>query len=53
VLERHPQIDGVRPILAICLSAQGRHSEADEQLTKKVRADAAADQDIAYWLASA
>lgn len=53
VLERHPQIDGVRPILAICLSAQGRHSEADEQLTRKVRAVAAADHDIAYWLASA
>ena len=37
VLERHPQIDGIRPILAIFLSAQGRHSEANEQLTKKAR----------------
>lgn len=53
VLEQHPEMDGIRPILAICLSAQGRHGEADEQLTKKVRQAAAADHDIAYWLASA
>jgi len=53
VLERHPDIDGIRPILAIFLSAQGRHREATEQLTKKVREIAAGDHDIAYWLASA
>jgi tetratricopeptide (TPR) repeat protein len=53
VLERHSDIDGIRPILAIFLSAQGRHREATEQLTKKVREIAAADHDIAYWLASA
>ncbi|HKY27132.1 MAG TPA: protein kinase [Pyrinomonadaceae bacterium] len=53
VLEQHPEIDGIRPILAICLSAQGKHTEADEQLTKKVRRTAAGDHDIAYWLASA
>jgi serine/threonine-protein kinase len=53
VLQRHPEIDGIRPILAICLSAQGRHREASEQLTEKVREVAAADHDIAYWLASA
>ena len=53
VLERHPQIDGIRPILAMFLSAQGRHSEANEQLTKKAREAGATDHDIAYWLASA
>ncbi|MGH9966382.1 MAG: protein kinase domain-containing protein [Pyrinomonadaceae bacterium] len=53
VLQQHPQMDGIRPILAICLSAQGRHREADEQLTKKVRKTAAGDHDIAYWLATA
>ena len=47
------QIDGIRPILAICLSAQGKHTEANEQLTQKVRQVAAADHDISYWLASA
>ena len=53
VLHRHPQIDGVRPILAICLSAQGQHTKANEQLTPKVRQVAEADYDISYWLASA
>jgi serine/threonine-protein kinase len=53
VLQQHPQMDGVRPILAIFLSAQGRHREADEQLTEKTRDAAAADHDIAYWLATA
>ena len=53
VLQRHPQMDGIRPILAICLSAQGQHTKANEQLTSKVRQVAEADYDIAYWLASA
>ncbi|CAN5853443.1 serine/threonine-protein kinase [soil metagenome] len=53
VLEHHPQMDGVRPILAMFLSAQGRHREADEQLTEKVRVAAAGDHDVAYWLGTA
>ncbi|MCM3905301.1 MAG: protein kinase [Pyrinomonadaceae bacterium] len=53
MLNQHPQMDGVRPILAMFLSAQGRHREADEQLTEKVRGAAAADHDVAYWLATA
>ena len=28
-------MDGIRPILAICLSAQGKHELANEQLTEK------------------
>ena len=46
-------MDGVRPILAMFLSAQGRHREADEQLTEKVKVAAAADHDVSYWLATA
>lgn len=53
VLLRHPQMDGIRPILAIGLSAQGQHTKANEQLTQKVRLVAEADYDISYWLASA
>jgi len=53
VLERHPQMDGIRPILATCLSAQGKHELANKQLTQRVKVAAAADHDIAYWLASA
>ena len=53
VLLRHPQMDGIRPVLAIALSAQGHHTKANEQLTQKVRLVAEADYDISYWLASA
>ena len=53
VLKQHPQMDGVRPILAFCLSALGKHREADEQLTEKVKGAAAADHDVAYWIATA
>ncbi len=53
VLERHPTMDGIRPILATCLSAQGKHELADQQLTQKVKVAAASDHDIPYWLASA
>lgn len=53
MLNQHPQMDGIRPILAMFLSAQGRHPEADEQLTEKVRDAAASDHDVAYWLATA
>ncbi|HAF24484.1 MAG TPA: hypothetical protein DCK93_16535 [Blastocatellia bacterium] len=53
VLERHPKMDGIRPILAICLSAQGKHEQANKHLTEKVKIAAASDHDIAYWLASA
>src|SRR2546421_2490923 len=53
VLARHPKMDGIRPVLAICLSAQGKHELANQQLTDRVKIAAAADHDIAYWLASA
>lgn len=53
VLERHPRMDGIRPILATCLSAQGKHELANKQLTERVKVAAASDHDIAYWLASA
>ena len=53
VLARHPKMDGIRPVLAICLSAQGKHELANQQLTDRVKVAAAADHDIAYWLASA
>jgi TolB-like protein/tetratricopeptide (TPR) repeat protein/tRNA A-37 threonylcarbamoyl transferase component Bud32 len=53
VLEHHPQMDGIRPILATCLSAQGKHELANKQITERVKLAAASDHDIAYWLASA
>ena len=53
VLEKHPRMDGIRPILATCLSAQGKHELANAQLTERVKVAAALDHDIAYWLGSA
>ncbi len=53
VLQSHPTLDGVRPILAIFLSAQGKYQDANELLTAKVKEVAAADYDIAYWVGSA
>ncbi|MEJ7616028.1 MAG: tetratricopeptide repeat protein [Pyrinomonadaceae bacterium] len=53
VLARQPKLDGIRPILAMCLSAQGQHSEARRELNERVRETAEADHDVAYWLAAA
>lgn len=53
LLERHPKMDGIRPILATCLSAQAKHELANKQITERVKVAAAADHDVAYWLASA
>jgi serine/threonine protein kinase/tetratricopeptide (TPR) repeat protein len=52
VLRHHPHLDGVRPVLAWCLSARGGHEKARELITDRVREIAAADHDIAFWLAS-
>jgi len=53
VLERHPKMDGIRPILAVCLSALGQHQAARAQFTERVKETAIVDWDIPYWLASA
>jgi len=53
VLSAHPEMDSVRPLLAMCLSRLGEHEEARAELTERVKAGAAVDPDIAYWLASA
>ena len=52
-VEGHPEMDGVRPLLSMCLSRQGRTREARSELTERVQVAASADPDIAYWLASA
>src|SRR5205823_3805593 len=53
VLKSHPEMDGIRPHLAIALSMLGRHEEARAQLTDRVKQLADADHDSPYWLASA
>jgi len=53
VLEEHPTMDGIRPLLSQQLVQLGDPAAARAQLTERVRETAAADHDIAYWLATA
>lgn len=53
VLVNHPEIDGIRPLFAMCLSALGEHEAARAQLTDRVKEVALADHDVPYWLGSA
>jgi serine/threonine protein kinase/tetratricopeptide (TPR) repeat protein len=53
VLEEHPTMDGIRPLLAQQLIGQGELDAARAQLNDRVREAADADHDIAYWLATA
>jgi len=52
VLRQNPNFDGLQPILGWCLSAQGEHDAARAVISERVRETAAADYDIALWLAS-
>ena len=52
VVEKHPNVHGVRPFLAMFLSAQGKHEEALAQLNSDVIRNAEVDPDIAYSVAS-
>lgn len=52
VLRQHPHFDGVQVVLAWCLGARGEHERARALITERVRETAAADHDIALWLAS-
>ncbi len=51
-IETHPNMHGIRPFMAMFLSAQGKHDEARAQLTPDVIRNAEVDADIAYSLAS-
>src|SRR5215208_1769959 len=53
VLDEHPTMDGIRPLLAQQLIKLGEADAAREQLTDRVREAADADHDIAYWLGTA
>src|SRR5262249_6275723 len=52
VLAANPNLHGVRPFLAICLSKQRKHEEARAELNDNVRRTASVDPDIAYAFAS-
>jgi tetratricopeptide (TPR) repeat protein len=52
VLRQNPHFDGLLPVLGWCLSARGEHQQARALVTERVKETAAADHDIALWLAS-
>lgn len=52
VVAGHPTMHGIRPFLAMFLSAQGKHQEARSQLNSAVIRNAEVDPDIAYSVAS-
>jgi serine/threonine-protein kinase len=52
VLEQNPNLHGVRPFLAMCLSKRGEHEAARAELNEAVQRTAAVDPDIAYAVAS-
>jgi eukaryotic-like serine/threonine-protein kinase len=52
VLRQNPHFDGLLPVLGWCLSARGEHERARALVTERVKETAAADHDIALWLAS-
>jgi len=51
-VDDHPNLHGIRPFLAMFLSAQGKHEEARAQLNNSVIRNAEVDPDIAYSVAS-
>jgi len=51
-VDDHPKLHGIRPFMAMFLSAQGKHEEARTQLNPSVIRNAEVDPDIAYSVAS-
>ena len=52
IVTDHPNLNGVRPFLAMSLSRQGKHGEALAELTESVKRNATVDPDIAYAVGS-
>jgi serine/threonine-protein kinase len=52
VVEKHPNMHGIRPFMAMFLSAQGKHEEALAQLSTDVKRNGEVDADISYSIGS-
>jgi eukaryotic-like serine/threonine-protein kinase len=52
VLHQHPHFDALQVLRAWCLNKRGDHEEARALITEHVKDIAAADHDVAIWLAS-
>jgi serine/threonine protein kinase/tetratricopeptide (TPR) repeat protein len=53
VVEKHPEIAGLRALYAQTLSKLGEHEAARAELTERLKEVALADHDVPYWLATA
>ena len=53
LLDENPQLNGVRPLLAVLCAAENRRVEAYENLSENALRLAYVDCDVAYWTASA
>ncbi|HEU4509965.1 MAG TPA: protein kinase [Pyrinomonadaceae bacterium] len=51
-VEQHPNMHGIRPFMAMFLSAQGKHDEALAQITPDVKRNGEVDADISYSIGS-
>jgi len=52
VVQKHPNMHGIRPFMGMFFSAQGKHEEAVAQLTDDVKRNGEVDADISYSIAS-
>ncbi len=52
VVAKHPNMHGIRPFMAMFLSAQDKHDEALAQLTPEVKRNGEVDADISYSIGS-
>lgn len=52
IVDEHPNMHGIRPFLAMFLSAQGNHHEALAQINENVKRNGEVDADISYSIAS-
>ncbi len=52
VLREHPHFDALQVLRAWCLNKRGEHARARALITDHVKEIAAADHDVAIWLAS-
>ena len=52
VIEKHPNMHGIRPFMAMFLSGQGKHDEALAQITPDVKRNGEVDADISYSIGS-
>lgn len=52
VVDKHPNMHGIRPFMAMFLSVQGKHAEAMSHLNPDVMRNGEVDADIAYSISS-